>query len=783
MADPRQASRVVSGLGWLLLLVFVTLMLKTVGDPVTSSLTYVATWMLSTTIPGVLVWRAVGRPTTLVQELGFGSVLGIGLLLLAWFPATLLDTPELMWLWPAAVITTFAAAPSLRRHWLPARDPANRTPARWHAAMIVVAGLAFARLYAVALRGWPLPPKASSEIFQDAWYALGLDQALARNVVIDDPAAAGITLRYHWFANAHVSSTQSMSGLPAPEVGLHLWLVGMLLTLVLAAAAATERILEAPRGDTTRSVPWWAGPVAALMVAALPAAIFLGEPRLPAINNGFVHSSPSGILAIVVVLAVVGPVLDLIRGQGGRGSWLLLLALFVLSAGTKPSLLPVFACGGLLLTVVQWWQTRQRPTVPILLTLIPVGLILIAAVGLIGSADGSRLQFFQTLALDPAFYQAAGITVSLPARGGWLTPGLDDAPSGMVSLAAGLFALFVLTELPRLIGLLGSLTQGLRRDPAVWWCTGVVGSGWCGLWMLAHPGNSQHYFWRIVIPLGMVLTVTTIVRLLPEPPARSFVAIAVVSLAGLVMAMIYAAPDPVFDLVVARVQELPPDLPTRLRPYAIAALVAMVVILVVKAASWRLGRAQVPALALLACFVCAVGVGSAAVDLRGAVRFAQADLPVVDRSSSRYVSNAEQRAALWLNENSDPDDVVATNVLCVPTRYRPHCRHAAFWVSGLTGRQLFIGSWSYTEANLAAYGEADDDVQYQRRLSPWPDRVALSLDAVRSPTPETIAALEQRGVRWIFADTRATAVSPELKGLATLRYSNREVMIFDLRSR
>ena len=780
MTDPRVAFRVATGLGWLLLLGLMTLMLQSVGDPVTSSLTYFATWILSTTVPGVLVWRAVGRPTSLVQELGFGSVLGIALLLLAWLPATLLDTPTLMWLWPVAVIATFVATPSLRRHWLPVRDPSLQTPARWHAAMIGIFGVAFVRLYAVALHPWSLPPKATSAIFQDAWYALGLDQALARNVMIDDPAAAGIHLRYHWFANAHVAATQSMSGLPAPQVGLHLWLVGMFLTLALAAAAATERILQAPGGEAPRPVAWWAGPLAALMAVALPAAIFLGEPRLPAINSGFVHSSPSGILATVVVLAVVGPTLDLIRGQGGRGSWVLLLTLFALSAGTKPSLLPVFACGGLLLTAAQWLQSRKRPTVPILLTVIPVGLILVASFALIGSADGSRLQLFQTLALDPAFNTAAGITKSLPARGdGWLTPGLENGPPGMASLALGLFALFVLTELPRLIGLLSPLAGKLHRDPGVWWCTGVVGSGWCGLWVLAHPGNSQHYFWRIVIPLGMVLTVTMIVRLLPESPTRSFPAIAVVSLAGLAIAAIYADPDPVFDLVV-QVVEPPPDMPDRLRPYVIAGLVAIIVILVVKVLSWRLERTGVPAVALFAIFVCAVGVGSAAVDLRAAVRYTQADLPVVDRSSSRYVSSAEQRAALWLNKNSDPDDVVATNVLCVPARYRAHCRHASFWVSGLTGRQLFMGSWAYTEANLAAYGKADDEVQYQRRRSPWPERVALSLGAVRTPRRETIAALERRGVRWIFADSRATAVSPALKDLARLRYSNREVMIFEL---
>ena len=776
------AFRVATGLGWLLLLVLVTSMLQPIGDPVTSSLIYFATWILSTTLPGVLVWRAVGRPTSLVQELGFGSVLGIALLLLAWLPATLLGTPTLMWLWPAGLIAAFVATPSLRRHWLPVRDPGLRTPGRWHAAMIAVTAVGFLRLYSIALDLWPLPPKASSVIFQDAWYGMGLSQALSRDVVIDDPAVAGVTLHYHWFANAHVSATRSMSGLPAAEVSLHLWLVGMVITLALAAAAAAERILEGAGGEPRRSVAWWAGPLAALMVVALPAAIFLGEPRLPAINNGFVHSSPSGILAMVVVLAVVGPVLDVINGHGRRGSWLLLLTLFVLSAGTKPSLLPVFACGGLLLTVVQWLQTRQRPTVPILLTVIPIALTGIAAIALIGSADGSRLQLFQTLALDPAFSLAAGIDVSLPARGGWIQPGLENGPDGMVSLALGLFALFVLTELPRLLGLLGPLTGRMRHDPGAWWCAGVVGSGWCGLWVLAHPGNSQHYFWRIVIPLGMVLTVTMIVRLLPEPPRRSFLAIAVVGLTGLAMAAIYADPDPVFDLVVQVVEpvEPPPPMPDRLQPYVIAGVVAIVVILIVKVFSWRLKRAQGPVIALLAVFVCAVGVGSAAIDLRAAVRYSRADLPVVDRSSSRYVSSAEQRAALWLNANSDPDDVVATNVLCVPARYRPHCRHASFWLSGLSGRQLFIGSWAYTEANLAAYGKADDEVQYQRRRSPWPDRVALSLDAVRAPSRATITALQRRGVRWIFADSRATAVSPALKDLATLRYSNREVMIFEL---
>ena len=74
--------------GWLLLGVGVLLAMVGVGDRPLWAVAYFAVWAVSTTVPGVLVWRALARPSTLVQELGFGSVLGIGLLLLAWLPAT-----------------------------------------------------------------------------------------------------------------------------------------------------------------------------------------------------------------------------------------------------------------------------------------------------------------------------------------------------------------------------------------------------------------------------------------------------------------------------------------------------------------------------------------------------------------------------------------------------------------------------------------------------------------------------------------------------------------------
>ena len=767
-----------TALGWLLVLSVVVAGLTTVGDPARSVVVYFGVWLASTTVPGVLMWRALARPTTLVQELGFGSVLGIALLLLAWLPATLAHQPMLMWVWPVGVVVAFAAVPSLRRHWWPRRAPKRHTPGRWNAAMMLVCGVAFARLYAVTLQMWPLPPTASSSIHQDAWFQLALTHALGRTVAVQDPSVDGVPLRYHWFSNAHAAATQALSGVSMEEVVLHLWLVPMLMTLLFAVAAATERIVQGAGDESASSALWWAGPVAALLAGALPAALILSEPRLPDIDSGFIATSLSGVLALVVVLAFVGPVLDILHGVAGRGTWLLLLVLLALGAGTKPSVLPVVACGGLLVVIVQWVRTRAFPLTAVVLTLLPLLLIPVAALAVAGSTGGSRLQLLQTLALDPAFDEAVGRDVSLPGRGGWLAPDLAAGSADVWSVALGLFVLFVLSELPRLIGLVGPLGASLRDDPGTWWSAGVVGSGFCGLWVLSHPGYSQHYFFRIVIPLGIVLTVATFVRLLPAGPGRGWPAVAVVALAGVGTAAALTYPWPLV-LVPERLPEGFYDVSDRLVSYGVAAAILAVVMVTLRLWSDRRGWARVPALALVACFVAAAGATTAVYDVGRSVRLVSEGEPILDPTSARYISGDEQRAALWLKAHSDEDDLVATNVFCVPVRYKAGCHHASFWVQGLTGRQLLIGGWAYTEENLAAYGRGGD-VRYHRLASPWPDRVTLSIKAVRSPDSEVMSELERRGVRWIFADRRATEISPELEDFATVRYRNADVLIYRL---
>lgn len=759
--------------GWFLVAVVVVTALSRSGDQPWTVATYLLVWAVSTTVPGVLVWRVLGRPTSVVQELGFGSVLGIGLLLVAWLPATLLGRPWLMWAWPVAVAAAFAAVPSLRRHWSPDREERHRTPRSWHRAMIAVCGLAFLRLWAVSLRPQALPPHAST-IFQDTWYELALTQQLGRGVAIDDPAVAGVPLHYHWFSNAHAAATQELSGASAAEVILHLWLVPMLFTFLFAVAAATERMLEGPPGtgsgaDESETVRrWWAGPLAALLAAGLPVTLYLGLPRFPKIDNGFVASSTSGVLALTIVLALVGPVLDLLHGRQSRGTWVVVGLLLVLSSGSKPSILPVVACGSALVTVAQWVRTRTLPRVPAVLTLAPLLLIPLAGLAVVGSTGGSRPQLLDTLSLDPAFGRATGTPQALPGHGGWLAPGLADGSAHVWAVAAGLFLLYVLTELPRVLGLLALGHGTLRADPGLWWCSGVVFSGFCGLWLLAHPGYSQHYFWRIVLGLATALTVTGVVRLLPpaagpaelRPQLRRF------AVAGLVTGLVLLAADlRTFDSVAGR-----------LLPYAVAAAVFAGLLAHARRSPGH--PHPVSWLVFATCFSVAVAVPTTAGEVAAAVGPALIGVPAPSQPAERGVTGGEQRAALWLYAHSDPEDVVATNVFCAPPTYQPGCRHVSFWVAALTGRQLWVGAWAYTETSLSRY--AHQNGSYQRTPSPWPGRVALSLRAVRSPDSAVVARLRQHGVRWIFADRLATPVSPDLRRYAELLYTNADVGVYKL---
>jgi hypothetical protein len=208
-------------------------------------------------------------------------------------------------------------------------------------------------------------------------------------------------------------------------------------------------------------------------------------------------------------------------------------------------------------------------------------------------------------------------------------------------------------------------------------------------------------------------------------------------------------------------------------PFAILAAVGAIVILLVnRARSAAAIGAQVIVLTI------AASLPAQLVNLGAGIESMVRPRPAPNEANRIYLSRDEQDAMLWLHKHKAKDDVAVSNVFCLPARFRPGCAEDAYWVSGLSGVQLYLGGWAYAPANLAAHNETS----FLYRPSPWPDRLKDSLAAVEKPTAQLLTKLRnQVGVDWIVADLRAGPVSPLLDKLALPAFSNKDVRIYRLR--
>ncbi|UYM04103.1 hypothetical protein [Solicola gregarius] len=737
---------------WLTVAAAVVAVPVAVGVDAVPAFVYLLTWVASTTVPGVLVWRALAAPSSLAEEIGFGNVTGIALLLLAWVPAVLIGDATLTWWWPVTALVAFLAVPSLRRCWRPHRSLAHRTPLAWHCATALVCVVAVGYFYVTELRMRPLPGSGDTRVHPDLWFQQSLVNQLEHTLDVQQPQVVGEAMRYHWFANADAATTAQLSGVPSMTVTFVLWFVVLGVTMVLAAAAFARRLMG---DDGTAGRYWWVGPAGALFVAGVPVVLLLGEPRQLAITSGFMAVSPSGVLGLVVMLGLSGAIIELLRGVGGRGTWALVVLLMALSVGTKPSNLPIAIAALVAVALVQYVRTRRLPMATVALVVVALVMIGASSFKLLGGSSGSAVVAFDTLQLDPAMKVAV------------------DDNDGVFLVGTGVFGLYVWTQLPRLLGLLGIAYRRTRADIGIWWSSAVVFAGWCASWLVQQPGYSQRYFWRIVIVLAMITSVVVAVRVVVPLRARDLAGpLLTVGIAGLAVgAWVLQWPEvDVSDRATG-----PFD---RFLPYGLALAVFAACVVGWRLAARTTNRAAVPLVTLALVFTLAAGAPAAVDDLRTPVGHAVADepLPYEDRDLPRLVTEAEQDAGLWLRKHAD-DGSVVTNVYCVPTRYEHECQATAFWVNALSDLPMVLGGWAYTEADR---GPTDrEGLSYKRRPPPYPDRFGLSMAMIRDPDASVAQTLwSTYDARWIFADVRATEVSPRLARYADLVYRNDDVSIY-----
>jgi hypothetical protein len=712
---------------------------------------YVVYFLVAVLGPGVLVARAtLGRAPLLVADLALGGAVGLALQLGVWFVAVGAGLGAWMRVWPLLVYAVFAL-PALRRHWAPQRYEERMGPA---VAWVLSLAVAVVTSWITRLFAWTQPVGGAHQWPFDLYWHLSLVELFARQVVPEDPQAAGHHLAYHWFADADMASASLMTGLDPATVLSRLWVVPLILITVGLLLAVLREL--SPRAQPMAAV-------AAALLAARAGLNVVPWLHVPW-DNTFAPFSPSQNYSYPFLLLTVLLVVRFLRG--GRARLIApLTALLILSPGVKATHLPILLSGLLLALGISAVFRAPVLRIGILAAVTAVSLLLGTLLIGAGGASGSGVQVLSTLRRNPVYYEFIGLTATQARlHVGLLPPGL--ALPG----AQAVLALLLLATVVKYLWLIpGAAVLRVRRgtvDPVAWFLFGGGLGGWLLMLLIDQSGLSQVYFLSTGVILWFLLAGWGTVELWDRTCAERgrvatsrivvFSAIAGVLLVWALHSLSRHRPG---------IPETRAALVAVLVPVVVVIAVICAVVLVLRPGSR--GRTGI-AMALGAALTAGSIVGMIAVT----------SAPATPRQPGpTAVTPAETRAARWLSDHAGPHDVVATNVHCLGPQAAA-CDGRGFWVSALTGRRTLLGGWAYldeTRALSVLNGRPDTDQRYYDQ-----DLYRLNEALFRAPTRAVVSELRSRGVEWVFADTHRGQVSRKLADVAELVHHNSDVAVYRL---
>jgi hypothetical protein len=772
-AEPHQRARPVRVPGalvgvarilpWVLVGLALVAGLSAADTPLPAVGRYAAYWALCLVLPGTLVYRFLrGSRGSLAEDLGYGAATGLVLELVAWAAAAATGRQELLWAWPIPVVLVFLAVPTLRRHWRTS-DP-RPLPVAWSWAMAAVVGLTVAWMTG-QWRSTPLPVD-TFPYYQDLLYHLSLIHEVSRDMPFEVPQLAGEPLRYHYLSNAHMATASLITGTDPSLVLLRLWLGPVVIVAALVIAAFARELARR----------WWAGPVAALLALAAPIQLAAGRSTVTS-PSPLSLISPSLTYLIPLLVLLTALCADLARARRLGRAWFLFVSAAVACAGAKASGLPVLVAG-MALAILAGLVARRAihwPAVAglaVLLATMAAGAAAFAG----GGASVLRPQVLSYLPWLPPYREVLRPPqVVVPAD--LLAPRLADLrPVGWLFVIA-VMAFWLLVQLQRVVGLVALVRRRTRGDGAAWLLAGVLLAGIGGMWMLYHPALSQAYFYHEVVPFGALLTVMLLADALPEGNRITAPVVGAAAVAGALTAFVLP--------VVVRTRPVEPTYRAwswpLAQPFLVLGALATVFGLI-----WYVLRLRFRSLrwhgfaAYLVALVAFSGVTGAVLTERRVDDAAGNAERAVAASGNRAVTGSQIRAALWIDEHAGEEDVVATNVHCIPPPTRPACDSRAFWVTGFGGRRAVMESWGYTDEAVAGNGR--NGLRYERQPPPDRERFELNERVFDAPTAANVRTLRDRyGVRWLLADADAGAVSPRLTDFAAVRAGYGPVTIYELR--
>ncbi|HEU4427074.1 MAG TPA: hypothetical protein VFR67_31480 [Pilimelia sp.] len=729
--------------------VVVALLVDT-GTPIADIVRYAGYALLAVMLPGTLVYRALRRrPHTLVEDLAVGAAVGLVLELAAWACFSAVGAQRWLWLWPAAVVVPFVAVPALRRHW---RVRGHRpVPLGWAwSVAAVVAGFTWYLAESFLRRNPILPADESQAQYIDLAFQMSIAGEATHAFPPQVPQAAGEPLHYHWFGFAHLGIASLVSHVDLPTI---------VLRLGVPALCALAIVLVAVVGWRVSGRPYVGAAAAALMFTIGEFGYENGVRQFFGTQATFIVWGSQSVtyswVLLIPLIAVLGDIVGRARGSEvpplGRGAWAL-AALFLLgSTGAKASTIPV-VLAALGLTAVVLLAVRRRVVWPV-----------VAAAGVALAA-----QVFATAVLFR--FENHGATVAPFAGFTRYVPPDADRPGWLGALLfAAVAAAFLLNMQLRLAGIPVLLWRRRGRlEPVQVFLLGGVLAGPAIYVLVTHPGGAQEYFVRASFVFGVILSAWGYAEAmdaarLPRPALAGLGFGAAAFAVGLAFIQLRnpatAVGAPAYELLM-------PLLRWAFVLFMLGALAG----LAWSAAGdrWRVLRGRGGVVALTAVLV--AGAPGLVMDAAAARTYANGGA-----YASVPMPQSRVAAARWVHDNSDPDDVVATNVHCREV-VNGWCDARTFWLSAYAERTVLVEGWAFAPRMVGEDGGPYAPFWDQPRLE-------LNDEAFYAPTAANLATLRREyGVRWLVADRDIGAEAPELARLADRRYDNGRIAVYEIRA-
>lgn len=719
------------------------------GTPALDVLRYTAYALYSILLPGTLVFRSLRRkPHTLVEDLALGAAVGLTLELAAWATFSALDVRGLVMLWPLLVLVPFAAVPRLRRHWwVTGYTP---VPLGWSWALTGVVLFFTGYVYASFFIQNPiLPNSENTRQYIDLAYQISLAGEAKHNFPLNLPQVAGEPLRYHWFAFAHLAMSSMVGHIDLPVVTMRLMIPAITALTATLTAVAGWRL-------TGRR---YAGPVAAALFLVIGMFNFTGT-----VSNIFgtqvelvVWPSLSMTYSWALVLAIITVVGDVLRRRSatgdavpalGWGAYPIAALLVIASSGAKASTLPV-VLGGLALSGALTLLVTRKISWPV---------VAMGAIVGCGQLFATAVLFrFQTYGLALAPLHNIELYWQQPPDG---RPAWQQA-----LLVCGVWVAFLINMQLRLAGVVAlAWRQRGRFDQVQLFLLGGAIAGPV-LFFLFDDFNAV-WFARTGLPFGLILTAWGYVSVFESArlDRRGKMALGVstaVFAVTLIVVTVAFAPSPAPRWSVDAVLQV-------LVPAGVLAAVALVA-----GVAWRLSRRVAPGLAGRGGLVLLTGILVAGAP--GLV--VEVKLATSNMNGGGYggwpMPESRVAAARWVRDHSRPTDIIATNVHCRKAEPTGPCQGAhVFWLSGYAERSVLVEGWQFAPR-----------VAGQPNPPFWnPKLLKLNDLAMYRPTPERIARMRDRyRVRYLVVDRMVRPEGAALANLATLRYTNSRMAVYELR--